>query len=254
VENNNKISKTMKRIIILIGVIVCLTAVQVVFGQVSEGSITFEVKVNVHRTLPPDRQEMKSMIPEFRTSKEQLLFNSEESLYKPMEPDEEEDIEGEGMRMRMRTPQNEIYVKPSESKRVALQEFMGKKYLIEDSLKITAWKFGTETKTILRHECKQASYFNEERKANVVAWYTDKIRPFLGPENFNTLPGTVLQIDINEGERVITALAIEPRALKKNELKIPSGGTKTTQAEFRKMVSEQMERMRANGGNIIIRN
>lgn len=245
----------MKRLLILIGVIVCITAAQVVFGQINEGAITYEVKVNMHRNLPADRQEMKNMIPEFRTRKEQLVFNTEESLYKPMEPDEEEDIDnGEGMRMHIRTPQNEVYVKPSESKRVLLQEFMGKKYLIEDSLQITAWKFGNETKTILGYECKQASFFNEERKQNVVAWYTANIRPFLGPENFNTLPGTVLQVDINDGERIVTAIALEPRALKKNELKVPSGGTRTTQAEFRKMVSEQMERMRANGGNIIIRN
>jgi hypothetical protein len=64
----------------------------------------------------------------------------------------------------------------------------------------------------------------------------------------------VLEINVNEGERIITAKNIELRALKKNELKVPAGGTKTTEPEFRKMMNEQMERMRANGGNVIIRN
>jgi GLPGLI family protein len=135
-----------------------------------------------------------------------------------------------------------------------LQEFMAKKYLIEDSLKVMPWKFGTETKEVKGYPCKQASYYNEERKQNIIAWYTDKLRPFLGPENFNTLPGAVLEININDGERIVTAKTIELRSLKKNEIKIPSGGTKTTEKEYRKMVSEQMERMRANGGNVIIRN
>jgi GLPGLI family protein len=244
----------MKKILLILGIAVCLTAAHVVLAQVNEGVITYEVKVNMHRTLPPDRQEMKNMVPEFRTTKDQLFFNANESLHKPL-PEEEEDIDnGEGMQIRMRVPQNEIYTDYSNAKRIMLNEFMGKKYLIEDSLKLTPWKFGAETKSIKGYDCKQATFYNEERKQNVVAWYTDKLRPFLGPESFNTLPGAVLQVDINDGERVITAVSIEQRPLKKNEMKVPSGGTKTTQSEYRTLVNQQMERMRANGANVIIRN
>ncbi len=246
----------MKRIVILLGILVCITAAQVVFGQ-TEGSIIYEVKVNMHRNLPKEREEMKSMIPEFRTSQDELFFNANESLHKPIIEDEEEDANSGahgGMVMRISRPQNETYVNQNESKRIRLQEFMGKKFIIEDSLKLSPWKFGTEMKEVKGYACKQASYYNEERKANVVAWYTDQLRPFLGPETFNTLPGAVLAVDINDGERTITATTIELRSLKKNELKLSTGGVKTTEAEFRKMMSEQMEKMRANGGNMIIRN
>ena len=235
------------------GVLVSLTAARIVFGQ-TEGTITYEVKVNLHRTLPKEREAMKSMIPEFRTHQDQLFFNASESLYKPIIEDEDEDINSGGPQMRIQRPQNESYVNQETSKRILLQEFMGKKYLIEDSLKLIPWKLGAETKEIKGYVCKQASYYNEERKQNIVVWYTDKLRPFLGPETFNTLPGAVLHVDINDGERTITAKTFELRPLKKNEMKIPAGGTKTTEPEFRKMVAEQMERMRANGGNIIIRN
>jgi GLPGLI family protein len=243
----------MKRILTLLGVLVCITAAQVVFGQ-AEGAITYDVKVNLHRTLPKEREEMKNMIPEFRVHQDLLFFNASESLYAPVEEDEEEDMNSGGMQMRIQRPKVEIYTNQNSSKRVVLQEFMAKKYLIEDSLKVMPWKFGTETKEVKGYSCKQASYYNEERKQNIVAWYTDKLRPFLGPENFNTLPGAVLEININDGERIVTAKIIELRSLKKNEIKVPSGGTKTTEKEYRKMVSEQMERMRANGGNMIIRN
>ena len=245
----------MKKIILLLGILVSLTAAQVVFGQVSEGVITFEDKVNMHRTLPPDRQEMKNMIPEFRSTQQQLAFNATESLYKPFEEDvADEDIEGPGMRMRFRMPQNEFYVNQGESKRAVLQEFMGKKYLIEDSLKVTPWKLVNEVKEIKGYPCKKATYYNEERKQNITAWYTDKLRPFLGPEGFTTLPGAVLMVDINDGERTLTALKVEAKALRKGDLKLSGGGVKTTEAEFRKLREEQMEKMRANGGNIIIRN
>ena len=69
----------------------------------------------------------------------------------------------------------------------------------------------------------------------------------LGPERYNTLPGAVLALDINNGERVIVARNIELRELKKDELKKPDAGTKVTQDEFRKIQEEQMEKMRANG-------
>jgi GLPGLI family protein len=243
----------MKRILLFLGVLVCLTAAHVVFGQ-TEGSVIYEVKMNMHRNIPKEREEMKNMIPEFRKSRDQLFFNASESLYKAVEEDDDTDVDNGGMRMVIQRPKNETYVNQAATKRVLLQEFMGKKYLIEDSLKVTPWKFGSETREVKGYACKQASFYNEERKQNVVAWYTDKLRPFLGPENFNTLPGAVLLVDINDGERIITAQTIELRPLKKNEMKIPSGGTKTTEPEFRKMVREQMEKMGATGGNIIIRN
>jgi GLPGLI family protein len=243
----------MKRILLLLGVLVSLAAAQIVFGQ-TEGTIIYEVKVNMHRTLPKEREEMKNMIPEFRTSQDQLFFNTTESLFLPVEEDEDQDINNGGMQMRFQRPRVENYINLATSRRVVQQEFMGKKYLIEDSLKVMAWKFGNETKEVKGYPCRQASFYNEERKQNIVAWYTDKLRPFLGPENFNTLPGAVLEVNVNDGERTITAKTIELRPLKKNEIKIPSGGTKTTEVEYRKMVADQMEKMRANGGNIIIRN
>jgi hypothetical protein len=52
---------------------------------------------------------------------------------------------------------------------------------------------------------------------------------------------------------VILAKTIEFRPLRKAELKVPSGGIKTTQPQFRALMDEQMKRMGGAGG-IIIRN
>lgn len=231
------------------------------FGQTT-GVITYEIKVNLHRRLPPERADMKGMIPEFRTTKEQLYFNENESLYKPLIEDEDEEMGGGGMRMVIRQPNNELYLDQTSGKILSKQEFMGKNYLIEDSVKVSPWKFGTEMKTIQGYECRQAYYTDSVQmnmngnpvteKREITAWFTDKIRPFLGPERFNTLPGAVLAVDINGGERVLVAKTIEMRELKKNELKMPASGTKTTQEEYRKMVEEQMKQM--GGRGMIIRN
>jgi GLPGLI family protein len=244
----------MKNILLILGILVMLTSAHFTFGQVSEGVITYEVKVNMHRRLPPEQASMKDMVPEFNTSTDQLFFNEKESLYKTLEVDEDEpDHDNGGMRVHFRRPNVQTYFNYQQAKKIVKQELMGKEYLIEDSIRISPWKFGTETKTILGYICRQAGYYNEERKVRVVAWYTDQLMPFRGPEGYNSLPGAVLQVDINNEERAITAKKIEGRTLKKGELQIPSGGQRVTSDEFKKMADAQMERMRANGANVIIR-
>lgn len=238
----------------IVGILVSVAAGHLVFGQTTEGVIHYEVKVNMHRNLPPDRQGMKEMMPEFNVHKDVLFFNSNESLYKTADPEEAEDEEeGPGPRMRIRRPRVEVYSNREKSELIRYQEFIGKRFIINDTLKVLPWKLGTETKELLGYTCKQASWFNEERKQNVVAWYTDKLLPFLGPEGMNSLPGTILQLDLNDGERFVTATKIESRPLQKGEMKIPSGGQRTTKAEFRKIMADHMKRMGGNG-NIIIRN
>lgn len=244
----------MKKILLLAGILVSLTAVSIVFAQSpATGVIEYEVKVNLHRTLPPGREEMKAILPEFRTSKQQLFFNESESLYKPVIEDEDEEQEG-GARIMIRQPNNEVYFNQTSGKNIAKEEFFGKTYLIEDSAKIVAWKFGTEVKTIQGYECQQAYYTDESnpnRKQEVTAWYTAKLRPSLGPERFFTLPGAVLAVDINNGERVTVAKKIQLRELKKNELKAPTSGEKISRAEFIKVRDEQLKKMNASGGMII---
>ncbi|MEY4931395.1 MAG: hypothetical protein RI909_2119 [Bacteroidota bacterium] len=255
----------MKRLFLLVGVLVSLAAAHVVFGQTT-GVINYEVKINLHRNIPKEREAQKAMIPEFRTMKQQLFFNESESLYKPVIEDEEENFTatGGGVRMMFRMPGTELYLDQNTGKTISKQELMGKNYLIEDSVKMSPWKFGTQTKMIANYECNMAYYTQTDtikvgdrepiiRTSEITAWYTNKIRPFLGPERFNTLPGAVLAVDINNGERVILAKTIELRELKKNELKAPATGTKITQAEFRKIMEEQMKQM-GGGRQMMIRN
>lgn len=244
----------MKKLLLLLGILVSLAAFNVVFAQTSTGVIEYEVKVNLHKALPPGREGMKSMIPEFRTSKNQLFFNENESLYKPIIEDEEDEPQGGGVVMKFQMPNNEMYLNQAEGKSLSKEEFFGKTYLIADSIKLPAWKFGTETKTIAGYECQMAYYTDESGprgKQEITAWYTNKLRPFLGPERFRSLPGAVLAIDINNGERVMVARKVELRELKKKELVAPTTGEKVTRAEFIKQRDEQMKKMNASGGMMI---
>ena len=95
----------MKRILIAIGLLVSIAAAHTVFAQSIEGVITYEQKINLHRRLPPDSESRKAMIPEFRTTKEQLFFKATASIYKPLIEDEEEPMGGGGgVQMRFMRP------------------------------------------------------------------------------------------------------------------------------------------------------
>jgi GLPGLI family protein len=241
----------------LMTLMILVLAASAVLAQ-NEGVITYEVTINNHRLLSEDRRGMKAMVPEFRVFKQQLFFNANESLYKRLiEDDDEEDMHAGGghgggrFAFRMQGAIN--YFDQASSIMLSQMDLMGKKYLVADTLKPSPWKFGTETKVIQGYECMQAYYTtDDERKQTITAWFTSKLRPSLGPERFNTLPGAVLAIDINNGERVMVARKIELRELKKNELKAPTDGERISQAEFRKKGDEMRKQFK--GGNMIIRN
>jgi GLPGLI family protein len=222
-------------------------------AQNAEGVINYEIKVNNHRMLSQDQEGMKAMVPEYRIFRQQLFFNSNESLFKPVEEEEDQEFSSGGANIRMRIPQTEIYLDQSTGRRVTMRDFMGKRFLIEDTLKISAWKFGTETKEILGYACKEA-YFTNDMNQKVQVWYTDKLRASLGPEMFHSLPGAILEVNMNDGERTVTATKFDFRTLKKGELKIPSQGEKISEAAFRSMMQEQMKRMGGQGNRMIIRN
>ncbi len=222
-----------------------LFGVENLFAQ-NEGVITYEITVNNHRNIPADQEGMKAMVPQYRTFKQQLFFDSSASLYKPLIEDEEDGQQRGGRRFRMGAVN---YSEPSSSLFLTQMEVSGKKYLVTDTLKPAPWKFGTETKIIQGYDCLQAYYTTaDERKVTITAWYTAKLPPMLGPEKYNTLPGAVLAVDINNAERVIVAKKIEIRPLTKNQLTAPTDGQKVTSEEFKKIMQEQRNQRAASGG------
>lgn len=249
-----------KHLLFLAAAVVIIGIINSSYGQLatdqpSSGVIIYESKVNLHRRLTGEQEKMKAMVPEFRVTRFQLAFSGLISLYKPILEDEKEEMSSGGIKIQMHQPYSETYTDAAQQNTTRMIEFMGKDYLIEDSLTIQPWKLGDEVKEISGFNCRMAHYTDTTRNdtQEITAWYTPELPPFIGPERFNTLPGTVLAVDFNNGERVILAKDIAFRELKKNELKKPEKGKQLTPEEFRMMVDEQMERMRQHGAVIGIR-
>lgn len=222
-------------------------------AQVTQGVITYEVRIDAHRMIPEDRPEMKTMIPQFRTDNYHLFFTSTESLYKTVEeamPPGSGAGRGGGMRMMMRGPRAETYINRELRERIVARDLLGKNYLIVDTLGIEPWKFGNEQMEIAGYMCMMAWYTDTVNKQEITAWFTPHLPPFMGPDKFTTLPGTVLAVDINNGEQVWVARQIEERQLTTSELRKPSRGEKLSSQEFEKLLEEQRQRMNNASGPV----
>ena len=236
----------MKRLLLL----VCCLAGFTVIAQVKEGKIVFEQKIDMHRRIPEDNQQMRSMIPPTRTSKFELEFADNQTLYKGVEeePDLAEQNTGGRVIRFNNGAENEYYKNFTTRQVVESRELMQEMYLLQDSIRSITWKLeDNDTKMIAGYTCKKATG-KSERGSDVIAWYAEEIPVAGGPEQFNGLPGMILAMDINKGEMIYTAVSVEKKADKKS-LKAPVKGKKVTGAEFAK---KQQEVFGNGNGNVRI--
>lgn len=144
---------------------VCLSytplAAQITAG---EGKITYEQKINVHKRLPPEAEQMKAMIPEFQINKLELYFTPTTSLFKLAKPEGDQLPSadgGGGGRMMMRfggmTQDAETFRDYDKELVTESRELGPKRYLIDDTLRPLKWKLEDETMTINGFECKKAT-------------------------------------------------------------------------------------------------
>jgi GLPGLI family protein len=224
----------------LLFIMPAMLVMQAVIAQVKEGIIVYERKVNIHRRITDESQ--KAMIPEFNTSKVQLVFSGNESSFKNLPEDEDiRDNAGEGNRrfvIRFGGADNEIYKNYSTEKVIELREMGPKKYIIEDSLPRQSWKLDEETKTVKGYTCKKAIAKNKDG-GDIIAWYTEDIQSPAGPEQFGGLPGTILELNINDAEIVFTALDINTKDFDPKSVKAPANGKKIARKDFQKMLDDE---------------
>lgn len=227
-----------------------------VLGQQNEGVVTYDQKFNMHKRLRDEN--MKAMVPEFRTNKMILNIRGSESLFKaaeqPNEDSENSDANGNTVRVVLRVPQNETYRNYEAQKSIELRELAGQKFLIEDTLRRMPWKLTGETKKVQGYDCMKATMINKANNQPIVAWFTEAIPLPSGPAGFGGLPGLILEMDVNDSEILYIMSKIEFKKLTGNDLKTPSGGKKITDAEFVKKRDEFMKEMGGQGGIRIIRN
>ncbi len=140
-----------------------------------------------------------------------------------------------------------ILIRDYKNKKVKdLKEEVGATFLVEEDLKRTRWKILNEIKEIKGYLCMKAETTNTVKDQTIHAWFTDAIPLSGGPEGFGGLPGMILELDINNGDAIITATEIDLKT-PLDKLPIPKKmkGKKTSSEELNarleKFIAESVE-------------
>ena len=241
-----------------------------------------------NRDITPEMQ--KSMEERMKKMLEKtfiLNFDKSASIYK-----EEEKLESPGQQGGFRVMVSSMmggggtFYKDVKTKSYTVdKEFMGKEFLVVDSLPKLNWKLEQETKQIGGYNCYKATAVKEpsktdfrnfrpkktddkkdeakktsgETKTNfsdnfelpkevmVTAWYTPEIPVNQGPENYWGLPGLILEI--NDGSTTILCSKVVLNAKDKVDIKPSKKGKVVTQKDYDETVVKKMEEFRdMNGG------
>jgi GLPGLI family protein len=246
-EKNNKM-----KILIAVTTLLSTTAAM---SQVKEGTIIYERKIDMHKRITDEQ--MRAMMPQFRTSKHQLLFSDSTAIYKVVPEEEAPDPfasteGGPRVMFRMAGGEGEQYRNFAQAKFVESRELGAKNYIIEDTIKQQPWKLTGETKTILTYTCKKATR-TDELGRSIEAWYAESIPCPAGPEGYASLPGAILELNINNNEMLFTALSVT-ETVNKKDIKEPTKGKKVTRAEFAKLMEDAFGAPGAGGRTIRIMN
>lgn len=228
------------RILFILSAFFCT---QIGFAQ-SNGKVTYEDKIDLHRDLPPDREDFKDMIPQYNTSKWELTYSGDKSIYQLFK---ETELTGtnanqSGYRMRFGRENRTVYKDIADDVLIDSRDFMQKQFLIKGFTTTTKWKIGKKQKEIMGYHCLEASH-RVDSATMVTAWFTPQIATSTGPLDYHGLPGLILQIDINDGQRTITSTEIKLDSVDTSIIIAPTKGKEITQEEFEKLREEKMKEM-----------
>lgn len=208
-----------------------------------------------------------------------LNFNKTASIYKEEEKMDAPGNESQGRRMMssMMGGGGTFYKDIKDKQYIVDREFMGKEFLIKDSLPKYDWKMEGDSRQIGGYTCYKATAIKPVDKSDfrnlsfkknegkekpkteaktatnfmdmmempteitVTAWYTPEIPVSQGPENYYGLPGLILEV--NDGKTVILCSKVVVNAKEKAVIKPSTKGKVVTEKEYSKIVADKMEEM-----------
>ncbi|MCF6133306.1 GLPGLI family protein [Flavobacterium wongokense] len=238
-----------------------------------------------NKNITPEMQKMIEERVKKALEKTYILnFDKSASIYKEEEKLDAPGTQGQGGGMRMMfnsfTGGGGTYYKNIKDKNyVSAKEFMGKEFLVKDSLPKLNWKMESESKVIGGYTCYKATavkpvntsdFRNFRKKAedkkedaaknedkekttnfmegfempkeiNITAWYAPEIPVSTGPDTYFGLPGLILEV--NDGKTIILCSKVVLNAKEKVEIKAPTNGKEVTQKEYDETVIKKMKEM-----------
>ena len=250
----------------------------------------FKTRMQGNKDMTPDMQKMIEERMKKMFEKTFILnFDKSASIYKEEEKLDAPGQGGGGMRMlaSMTGGGGTFYKNVKDKSYTVDKDFMGKEFLVKDSLPNLKWKMESETRVIGGYNCfkatavrpasktdfrnlrpkkeetatakpadaaKKTSFMDEmdmPKEVIITAWYTPEIPVNQGPENYWGLPGLILEV--NDGKTVILCSKVVLNSKVKADIKAPTNGKVISQKEFDETVIKKIEEFReinqGRGGN-----
>jgi GLPGLI family protein len=252
--------------------------------QSNTNTSDFKSKIQGNKDITPDMQKMLEDRMKAMFEKTYILsFDKTTSIYK-----EEEKLDapgtaqnGGGMKMfsSMMGGGGTFYKNIKDKAYTVDKEFMGKEFLVKDSLPKLKWKMESETKQIGGYTCSKATATRkpsksdfrnlrpkkdddkkegakkpaDDKKTNfmdevdlpkeitVIAWYAPEIPVSQGPENYWGLPGLILEV--TDGKTTILCSKVVLNTKGKVEIKAPTNGKVISQSEYDETVIKKMKEL-----------
>lgn len=278
----------MKKLVLTFALV--LAAIQM-HAQEFQGMAVYESKTSTsdfkkrmqgNRDITPEMQKnMEERMGKMFEKTFILNFDKLTSIYKEEEKLDAPGQEGGGMRMMssMMGGGGTFYKNVKSKSYTVDKEFMGKEFLIKDSLPDLKWKMEAETRVIGGYNCfkatavrpasktdfrnfrpknqdkpedikledkdKKTSFMSDlemPKEITVTAWYTPEIPVNQGPESYWGLPGLILEV--NDGKTTILCSKVVLNIKAKAQIKEVTKGKVVSQKEYDDIVVKKMEEMR----------
>lgn len=129
-----------------------------------------------------------------------------------------------------------------KEKQFDMLEMIGKSYIIEDSLRIPKWKIMNQIKEVSGYLCMMAQTEDPIKNQKITAWFAEGLKVPAGPEMYSGLPGMILELDVNDGDLVITAIKVELKpVVDKMILPKKQRGRRINAAEYDRIISQHIK-------------
>lgn len=247
-------NEAMKTIIPLFFALFSITPL---LAQYTEGVVTYKEEIKnpkaaeIRKKL--EERGFNADIPDTDISKKTLYFNATESIYKQKAMSKEDKLKqeqafrsgGKGIKiMKMRSDDNNaFYRQTKENKTTESKTFMGKQFLIETDEDKIAWKVTGRAEKIGQYQVLEA--VSKNGNDTIQAWFTPQIPVSTGPHTFGQLPGLILLVNVNQGEKVYSATSFDLRSLTAEEqISQPKKGKKVTKKQYKEIVKQKTEEMK----------
>ena len=187
----------------LICLIVLLSTLNRVAGQITSAKITYERKINLYKKFKNKDWALRWIKEEDKIKLEyfELFISDTCSYFRPQESELRENYS-------WMTSKNTVYQYPLKNSRYLIKNMWGEELHLTDTMQKRKWQITESSRKIAGYACRKA-FWQANDSERIYAWFSYDLVPSTGPESFNGLPGTILGLANEDGGIVYFAKKVE---------------------------------------------